>query len=89
VQYRVDVTYDNYPGWLLKQVSTNEIIVEYGYNEMNTEGLSLSESVDLVPGEEYRLVVRDLLGDGMWKTRLRCTQQSTVLTTFSPRATGI
>jgi hypothetical protein len=52
--YRVDVTYDNYPEetrWFLKQVSTGAIIVEYGYNEVNTEGLSLSESVDLVPGE--------------------------------------
>jgi hypothetical protein len=68
VEYRVDVTYDNYPEetrWLLKQVSNNAIIVEYGYNEVNTEGLSLSEKVDLIPGEEYRLVLRDSIGDGM------------------------
>jgi hypothetical protein len=49
--------------WFLKQVSTGTI-VEYGYNEVNTETF-LIRNVDLVPGEEYRLVVRDSVGDGI------------------------
>jgi trypsin len=68
VEYRVDVTYDNYPEetrWILRQVSTGANIVEYGYYDINTEGYFLSEPVDLVPGEEYRLIVRDSIGDGM------------------------
>jgi lysophospholipase L1-like esterase len=67
VEYRVDVTYDDYPWetrWLLKQVSTGTILVDYNFDEVNTEGFSLSVSVDLIPGEQYRLVVRDSFGDG-------------------------
>jgi trypsin len=68
VEYRFDVTYDNYPEetrWLLKQVSTGVTVVEYGFGEVVTEGISFSESIDLIPGQRYRLSLRDQFGDGM------------------------
>jgi hypothetical protein len=68
VEYRFDVTYDNYPEetrWLLKQVSTGATVVEYGFGEVVTEGISFSESIDLIPGQSYRLSLRDQFGDGM------------------------
>jgi hypothetical protein len=52
--------------WFLKQLSTGTNIVEYGFDEVDTEGLSLSQSVNLIPGQEYRLAVRDSVGDGIY-----------------------
>jgi trypsin len=68
VEYRFDVTYDNYPEetrWFLKQVSTGTTVVEYGFGDVVTPGISFSESIDLIPGQSYRLSLRDTIGDGM------------------------
>jgi hypothetical protein len=69
VEYRFDVTYDDYPEetrWFIKQAGTNgATVVEYGFGEVVTQGLSFSESIDLIPGQSYRLSLRDRVGDGM------------------------
>jgi trypsin len=69
VEYRFDVTYDNYPEetrWFIKQVgTTGTTVVEYGFGAVVTEGISFSESIDLIPGQSYQLSLRDTVGDGM------------------------
>lgn len=67
IEYRVDVQYDNYPletRWLLQKRSDGTRLVEYGFDEIEEEGASLSESVNLVAGQEYILKLRDSYGDG-------------------------
>jgi hypothetical protein len=67
-EYRLNVTYDDHPdetSWLLQSRTTGSVVAASGFNEVVEAGLSLSQAVDLVPGDEYELVVLDLAGDGM------------------------
>jgi trypsin len=68
VDYRLDVTYDEYPyetSWSLQSRTTNAVVAASDFYEVTESGFFLSESVDLVPGDEYQLVILDSAGDGM------------------------
>ena len=68
VDYRLDVTYDNYAyetSWSLQSLTTGAVVAASGFDEVTESGFFLSESVGLVPGDEYQLVILDSMGDGM------------------------
>jgi hypothetical protein len=68
IDYRLDVQYDQYPyetSWSLKSLTTGVVAAAYGFDEVTESGLFLSESVDLVPGDTYKLVIIDSEDDGM------------------------
>ena len=68
VDYRLDVTYDDYPyetSWSLQSLTTGAVVAASGFGEVTGLGFFLSESVGLVPGDEYQLVILDSVGDGM------------------------
>jgi trypsin len=68
VEYRLDVAYDEYPNetsWSLQSLATGEVVAASGFNEVTESRFFLSESVGLVPGDEYQLVILDSVGDGM------------------------
>jgi hypothetical protein len=66
--YRLDVVYDNYAyetSWSLQSLTTGASVAASGFGDVTESGFFLSESVDLVPGDEYQLVILDSIGDGM------------------------
>jgi trypsin len=66
--YRLDVAYDEYPyetSWSLQSLTTGAVVAASGFDEVTESGFFLSESVGLVPGDEYQLVILDSVGDGM------------------------
>lgn len=68
VDYRLDVTYDEYPyetSWSLQSLTTGAVVAESGFDEVSEMGFFLSEAVGLVPSDEYQLVILDSVGDGM------------------------
>jgi trypsin len=68
VDYRLDVAYDEYPyetSWSLQSLTTGAIVAASGFDEVTESFLFFSESVGLVPGDEYQLVILDSVGDGM------------------------
>jgi hypothetical protein len=68
VDYRLDVKYDQYPyetSWTLKSLTTGAVAAASGFDEVTESGFFLSESVDLVPGDTYKLVIIDSEDDGM------------------------
>jgi trypsin len=68
VEYRLDVAYDAYPNetsWSLQSRTTGAVVASSGFNEVAESSFFLSESVGLVPGDEYQLVILDSIGDGM------------------------
>ncbi len=68
VDYRLDVTYDDLPSgtsWCLRSLTTGAVVAASGFGEVTELGFFLSESVGLVPGDEYQLVILDSVGDGM------------------------
>jgi hypothetical protein len=68
VDYRLDVTYDDLPSetsWSLRSLTTGAVVAASGFGEVTELGFFLSESVGLVPGDEYQLVILDSVGDGM------------------------
>jgi hypothetical protein len=67
-EYRLDVAYDEFPNetsWSLQSLTTGEVVAASGFNEVTESSFFLSESVGLVPGDEYQLVILDSVGDGM------------------------
>jgi hypothetical protein len=68
VDYWLDVTYDDLPyetSWSLRSLTTGAVVAASGFGEVTELGFFLSESVGLVPGDEYQLVILDSVGDGM------------------------
>jgi hypothetical protein len=68
VDYRLDVAYDEYPyetSWSLQSLTTGAVVAASGFDEVTESGFFLSESVGLVAGDEYQLVILDSSGDGM------------------------
>jgi trypsin len=68
VDYRLDVTYDDFPGetsWSLQSLTTGVVVAASGFGEVTGLGFLLSQSVGLVPNNEYQLVILDSVGDGM------------------------
>jgi hypothetical protein len=44
---------------------TSAVVAASGYNEVNEFGYLSSQSVDLVPDDEYQFVILDSIGDGV------------------------
>lgn len=68
VDYRLDVTYDDHPNetsWTLKSFTSGAIVAASGFDEVTESGVFLTQPVDLVPGDRYKLVIRDSDDDGM------------------------
>jgi trypsin len=68
LDYRLDVTYDEYPyetSWSLQSRTTGAVVATAGFDEVTEVGFFLSQPVDLIPGDEYQLVIIDTAGDGM------------------------
>jgi hypothetical protein len=68
VDYRLDVAYDDYPeetSWSLQSLTTGTVVAASGFNEVTELDFLLSQSIDLVPNDEYQLVILDSFGDGI------------------------
>jgi hypothetical protein len=68
VDYRLDVIYDSFPSetsWSLQSLTTGAVVAASGFGEVTELGFFLSESIGLVPGDEYQLVILDSADDGM------------------------
>jgi hypothetical protein len=65
VDYLLDVAYDEYPNETSWSLTTGAVVAASGFDEVTASGFFLSESVGLVPGDEYQLVILDSVGDGM------------------------
>jgi hypothetical protein len=51
--------------WSLQSLTTGAAVAASGFNEVTEFGSLLSQSVGMVPGDEYQLMILDSVGDGI------------------------